>query len=85
MLSNRNINNGFLCATGGDDRRVLLWNVEKALSDIGEPVSMKGEHNSNIFCLAINKSNTKIYSGGGLMEFGFLCCLLLICWVKTQW
>ncbi|XP_076442508.1 DDB1- and CUL4-associated factor 5-like [Babylonia areolata] len=57
-------NDGSYIVSGGDDRRVLLWNVEKALSDIGEPVPMKGEHNSNIFCLAINKSNTKIYSGG---------------------
>ncbi|KAK7103564.1 hypothetical protein V1264_018436 [Littorina saxatilis] len=57
-------NDGLFITSGGDDRRVLLWNVEKALSDIGEPISMAGEHNSNIFCLAINKTNSKIYSGG---------------------
>lgn len=57
-------NDGLFILSGGDDRRVLMWNVEKALSDIGEPCSMKGEHNSNIFCLAINNSNSKLYSGG---------------------
>lgn len=62
---------------GGDDRRVLLWNVEKALSDIGEPVVMKGEHNSNIFCLAINKTNTKIFSGGELFFFVSFYCTVL--------
>ena len=49
---------------GGDDRRVLLWNVCKAVHDIGKPVCMKGEHNSNIFCLAFNNCNDKIFSGG---------------------
>ncbi|KAK7488349.1 hypothetical protein BaRGS_00020323 [Batillaria attramentaria] len=57
-------NDGLFIVSGGDDRRVLMWNVEKALSDIGEPCAMKGEHNSNIFCLAINSSNSKMYSGG---------------------
>lgn len=57
-------NDGLFIASGGDDRRVLLWNVEKALSEIGEPFSLKGEHNSNIFCLAVNNSNSKLYSGG---------------------
>lgn len=51
-------------ASGGDDRRILLWNVEKALSDIGKPSVMKGEHNSNIFCIAFNIDNTTIFSGG---------------------
>ncbi|XP_041352872.1 DDB1- and CUL4-associated factor 5-like [Gigantopelta aegis] len=50
--------------SGGDDRRVLLWNVYKAIHDIGQPISMKGEHNSNIFCLAFNNCNKKIFSGG---------------------
>lgn len=49
---------------GGDDRRVLLWNTQKALSDIGKPQYMKGEHNSNIFCLAFDAENKKIFSGG---------------------
>lgn len=51
-------------ASGGDDRRVLLWNVQKALANIGKPAFMKGEHNSNIFCLAFDYENKKIFSGG---------------------
>lgn len=43
---------------------MLLWNVEKALSDIGAPRSLKGEHNSNVFCLAFDHDNQKIFSGG---------------------
>ena len=49
---------------GGDDRRVLLWQAEKALSGIGVPVSMTGNHHSNIFCLAFDNQNKKIFSGG---------------------
>lgn len=52
--------------TGGDDRRVLLWNVEAALSNTNQyhPRSMKGEHNSNIFCLSFDSNNTRIFSAG---------------------
>lgn len=57
-------NGGEWIVSGGDDRRVLLWNTEKALSGIGNPISMKGEHNSNIFCLAFDNENKKIFSGG---------------------
>lgn len=55
---------GNYIASGGDDRRVLLWNIEKALSDIGKPVMMKGEHNSNIFCVAFDIHNKTAFSGG---------------------
>jgi len=55
---------------GGDDRRILLWDVERALSDAGSPAVMKGEHHSNVFCVAFNNSNTKVFSGGK----HFLCC-----------
>jgi len=61
---------GWLCnetltyAAGGDDRRILLWDVQRVLSDTGLPAVMKGEHHSNIFCVAFNNSNTKIFSGG---------------------
>jgi len=41
--------------------------VERALSDAGSPAVMKGEHHSNIFCVAFNNSNTKIFSGGELV------------------
>lgn len=51
-------------ASGGDDRRILLWDVEKALDSKGSPAVMRGQHHSNIFCLAFDNSNTKIFSGG---------------------
>jgi DDB1- and CUL4-associated factor 5 len=49
---------------GGDDRRVLLWNVQEAISGIGVPSAMKGEHHSNIFCIAFDNCNKKIFSSG---------------------
>lgn len=55
---------GQFIASGGDDRRVMLWNVEKALSNIGRPAVMKGEHNSNIFCMAFDMDNKTVFSGG---------------------
>ncbi|XP_072032525.1 DDB1- and CUL4-associated factor 5-like [Amphiura filiformis] len=59
-------NGGNLLASGGDDRRILLWNMEKTLSggDKKAFVAMKGEHHSNIFSVAFDSQNTKIYSGG---------------------
>lgn len=53
---------------GGDDRRVLIWNVEKALSDISKPWTLKGEHTSNIFCLGFDLENTKVFSGGNYLK-----------------
>ncbi|XP_077996129.1 uncharacterized protein LOC144449464 [Glandiceps talaboti] len=57
-------NGGELLVSGGDDRRVLVWNIEKTLSDFGDPAIMKGEHDSNIFCLAFSSTNSKIFSSG---------------------
>lgn len=51
-------------SAGGDDRRVLLWHMEKAIHGRSTPVKLKGEHRSNIFCLAFDSSNTKVFSGG---------------------
>lgn len=51
-------------SSGGDDRRVLLWHMEKAIHGRAKPVKLKGEHRSNIFCLAFDSSNTKVFSGG---------------------
>lgn len=42
----------------------MLWKVEEALRDAGNPVSMKAQHNSNIFCLGSDSSNAKIFSAG---------------------
>lgn len=50
--------------SGGDDRRVLLWHMEKAIHGRSKPVKLKGEHLSNIFCLAFDSSNRKVFSGG---------------------
>ncbi|CAH1791672.1 unnamed protein product, partial [Owenia fusiformis] len=54
---------GELICSGGDDRRVLLWHSESALSRHKAKV-MKGEHHSNIFCIAFNNDNTNVFSGG---------------------
>lgn len=50
--------------SGGDDRRVLLWHLETAISDCSEPRAMEKQHQSNIFCLGFNNDNSKIFSGG---------------------
>lgn len=50
--------------SGGDDRRVLLWDVEKCILDQAEPQIMLKQHLSNIFCLSFDSKNTRIFSGG---------------------
>lgn len=49
---------------GGDDRRVLLWNVEEALHGASRPTAMRAQHISNIFCLSFDSKNAKIFSAG---------------------
>nr|XP_042705276.1 DDB1- and CUL4-associated factor 5 isoform X2 [Chrysemys picta bellii] len=56
-------NGGQWLVSGGDDRRVLLWHMEQAIHSRVKPVQLKGEHHSNIFCLAFNSGNTKVFSG----------------------
>ncbi|CAK1550467.1 unnamed protein product [Leptosia nina] len=56
--------NGELLVSGGDDRRVMLWQFGQAILDHGKPEAMKAVHQSNIFCLGITSDNQKIYSGG---------------------
>ena len=47
--------NGEFLASGGDDRRILVWDVAKTLCDNKTPNSvMKGTHESNVFCVDFN-------------------------------
>ncbi|XP_069494692.1 DDB1- and CUL4-associated factor 5 isoform X2 [Ambystoma mexicanum] len=57
-------NGGQMLVSGGDDRRVLLWHMERAIHSRIHPIQLKGEHHSNIFCLAFNNANTRVFSGG---------------------
>ncbi|XP_063387051.1 DDB1- and CUL4-associated factor 5 [Cydia fagiglandana] len=56
--------NGEILVSGGDDRRVMLWQFGQAIVDRGQPEAMKSTHQSNIFCLGITDDSKKIYSGG---------------------
>ena len=52
-------------ASGGDDRRVLVWNVAKSIdADVTEATPMQGEHDSNIFCLNFDLDTKVVFSGG---------------------
>ncbi|XP_059475171.1 DDB1- and CUL4-associated factor 5 [Neocloeon triangulifer] len=58
---------GKLLVSGGDDRRVLAWKVDDIIDDRPVPVNpmaMRAEHGSNIFCLTLNSDNSKIFSAG---------------------
>ncbi|KAG5672715.1 hypothetical protein PVAND_002817 [Polypedilum vanderplanki] len=50
--------------SGGDDRRVLMWNVQKSLLNKDVPKIMLKQHLSNIFCLSFDSTNSRIFSGG---------------------
>lgn len=54
---------------GGDDRRVVVWNVEKCVYGSQKPITMKGEHRSNIFCTVFDNDNKHIFSAGRFLVF----------------
>ncbi|XP_017473245.1 PREDICTED: uncharacterized protein DDB_G0287625 [Rhagoletis zephyria] len=55
---------GSYLASGGDDKRVLIWDVEKAIAHHGRPRVLQTEHTSNIFCLGFDRCNRIVLSGG---------------------
>lgn len=57
-------NGGEFIVSGGDDRRVMVWNVEKCVYGTSTPLSLKGEHKSNIFCTIFDNENRYIFSAG---------------------
>lgn len=57
-------NRGDLLVSGGDDRRVLIWNVEQAVYGVAKTVAMRSQHTSNIFCLGFDSTNHKVFSAG---------------------
>nr|CAD7451853.1 unnamed protein product [Timema tahoe] len=48
----------------GDDRRVLIWDVEQAITGAGQPHAMNTQHISNIFCLGFDSTRKKVFSAG---------------------
>lgn len=57
-------NGGDFLASGGDDKRILIWNVEKAIAGVEKPRVLDSEHTSNVFCLGFDRMNRKVFSGG---------------------
>lgn len=57
-------NGGDFLASGGDDKRILIWNVEKAIAGVEKPRVLDSEHTSNVFCLGFDRFNRKVFSGG---------------------
>ena len=59
---------GCYCLTGGDDRRVVLWNPHK-LDDNGAPAPMQvkeyAAHNYRVLDVAVAKDNASFASCGG--------------------
>lgn len=54
-----------LPTSGGDDRRVLLWDVARTVSGGRRPVvAMTSQHLSNIFCLAFDPGERRVLSAG---------------------
>ena len=58
---------GDLMVSGGDDKRVLCWQLDRAVTATTagyQPAVMTAEHESNIFCLGFDRAKTRIFSGG---------------------
>lgn len=55
----------FMCS-GGDDKRLLVWDVSKTLhSTHYRPHIMQGRHESNVFCLDFDfVTSSRLFSGG---------------------
>lgn len=53
---------------GGDDKRVLIWNVHQAIVSVQrttpKPIVLQAAHRSNVFALAFVSSQQKIISAG---------------------
>jgi WD40 repeat protein len=61
----QNQSKGVLLASGGDDQRILIWNVSKAISEpLKASKTMQATHESNVFCLDFDCNTEKIVSGG---------------------
>ncbi|KAH9519536.1 DDB1- and CUL4-associated factor 5 [Bulinus truncatus] len=55
---------GELIASGGDDRRLLLWNVGQAIFDSKAPTVIDTLHISNINSCCFDADNRKVATGG---------------------
>lgn len=54
----------FLNLLGGDDLRVLVWNVSRLMNGDCKYVAMTTVHNSNIFSLSVSFDDSYVYSSG---------------------
>jgi WD repeat-containing protein 22 len=57
---------GLLLASGGDDKRVLIWNMSQILFNETNqsPIILNATHLSNIFSIKFDNQNRRIISAG---------------------
>lgn len=78
-------NDGSWFVSGGDDGRVLLWPIDKALDDYQwtpKSTALDTKHGSYVFCLAVSPNNDRIFSGDNKLLVHdvttyvniFICC-----------